>query len=189
MNSVHNLICSSGWWAGKVEGELLPWALRDVEPGAEVLEFGPGFGATSRVLARRPGRLSVLELEPQYCERLRSTLGEEVGVTQGDATRMPYEDRSFSGVLCFTMLHHLHSPELQDEAFAEALRVLRPGGVFAGSDSLGTGTLFKLIHVGDTLNPIDPGTLPERLAAAGFERPQVETGGRSLRFRAYRPGD
>ena len=59
--------------------------------------------------------------------------------------------------------------------------------MFAGTDSLGTGTLFKLIHIGDTLNPIDPETLPARLAACGFERVEVDTGGRSLRFRAHRP--
>ena len=133
-----------------------------------MLEFGPGFGATTRVLADRAGRLSVLELEPGYCERLERELGPEVAVTQGDATAMPYEDGSFSAVVCFTMLHHLPSPELQDRAFAEAFRVLRPGGVFAGTDSIGTGTLFKLIHIGDTLNPIDPARCPARLEDAGF---------------------
>jgi ubiquinone/menaquinone biosynthesis C-methylase UbiE len=187
MNAVHNLVCSSGWWAGKVEEELLPWGLKRLDPGDEVLEFGPGFGATTRVLAERPGRLSVLELEPAYCERLRRRLGGRVEVTQGDATGMPYADRSFSGVLCFTMLHHLPTAEQQDRAFAEALRVLRPGGVFAGTDSLGTGALFKLIHIGDTLNPVDPRTLPARLAGCGFERVEVDTGGSSLRFRAHRP--
>ena len=187
MNRVHNQICSSKWWAGKVDAELLPWGLRHVDPGPEVLEFGPGFGATTRVLARGEGRLTVLELEPAYCERLRRELGARAEVTQGDAAQMPFADASFSGVLCFTMLHHLPTPELQDRAFAEALRVLRPGGVFAGTDSLGTGRLFKLIHVGDTLNPIDPGLLPARLRASGFERVSVETGGRSLRFRAHRP--
>lgn len=187
MNTVHNRLCSSQWWAGKVDDELLPWGLRAVEPGQDVLELGPGFGATSRVLARREGRLTVLELEPAYCERLRRELGAPAEVTQGDASQMPFAEESFSGVLCFTMLHHLPTPELQDRAFAEALRVLRRGGVFAGTDSLGTGLLFKLIHVGETLNPLDPERLPARLRASGFERVSVETGGRSLRFRAYRP--
>jgi SAM-dependent methyltransferase len=186
MNKVHNLVCSSRWWAGRVEGELLPWGLRGIDAGEEVLEFGPGFGATTKVLAARPGRLSVLELEPRYCQRLRRQLGARAEVTQGDATSMPFAGESFSGVLCFTMLHHLHTAAMQDRAFAEALRVLRPGGVFAGTDSLGSGALFKLIHVGDVLNPIDPQTLPGRLAGCGFERVEVETSGSSLRFRAYR---
>jgi SAM-dependent methyltransferase len=187
VNAVHNLICSSRWWAGKVDGELLPWGLRDIDTGGRVLEFGPGFGATTKVLAERPGELTVLELEPSYCERLRAKLGSRVDVHQGDATRMPFEDSSFSSVLCFTMLHHLHSAELQDEAFVEAFRVLQPGGVFAGTDSLGTGMLFKVIHIGDILNPIDPTGLTGRLEACGFERISVKRGSSSFRFRAYRP--
>jgi ubiquinone/menaquinone biosynthesis C-methylase UbiE len=188
MNRIHNLVCSSGWWSRVVERELLPWGLAGVETGEEVLEFGPGFGATTRVLAERPGRLDVLELEPGYCRRLERKLGERVAVTQGDATAMPYADDSFSAVLCFTMLHHLPEPELQDRAFTEALRVLRPGGVFAGTDSIGTGRVFKLIHVGDTLNPIDPASLPERLERAGFEGVRVSINETSFRFRAERPG-
>jgi len=187
VNRVHNLVCSSGWWSRTVERELLPWGLAGVEPGEQVLEFGPGFGATTRVLAERPGRLDVLELEPRYCERLERELPRTVTVTQGDAGAMPFGDGSFSGVLCFTMLHHLPTPELQDRAFAEAYRVLRPGGVFAGTDSIGTGSVFKLIHIGDTLNPIDPGALPARLERAGFGDVKVSAAKRSFRFQARRP--
>ena len=46
------------------------------------------------------------------------------------------------------MLHHIPSLDLQDRAFAEIARVLRPGGTFAGTDSLGAGLVFKLIHSG-----------------------------------------
>jgi SAM-dependent methyltransferase len=187
VNAVHNLICSSGWWAGRVERELLPWGLEGVELGDDVLEIGPGFGATTRVLARRPGRLSVLELDPGYCERLRRALGDTVEVTQGDATRLPYPDGRFSAAVCFTMLHHIDAPELQDRAFAEVARVLEPCGTFAGTDSIGGGRVFKLIHVGDTLELVDPETLPGRLERAGFEAPQVGRSTRSLRFRARKP--
>jgi ubiquinone/menaquinone biosynthesis C-methylase UbiE len=106
---------------------------------------------------------------------------------QGDATGLPFPDSSFSAVVCFTMLHHIPSPELQDGAFAEVARVLRPGGTFAGTDSLGNGWLFKLIHVGDTLNLIAPATLSDRLRLAGPTEPRVDLGGRSLRFEARKP--
>jgi ubiquinone/menaquinone biosynthesis C-methylase UbiE len=187
MNRAHALICSSGWWARAVERELLPWGLANVELGDEVLEIGPGFGATTRVLARREGSLSVLELERGYCEKLRRALPERVQVVQGDASRMPFADASFSAVVSFTMLHHLPSRALQDSLMAEVARVLRPGGVFAGTDSLATGTLFKLLHVADTLVPVAPDQLPSRLLRAGFIEPQVSRGGRSFRFRARKP--
>lgn len=187
MNRIHNLICSSDWWARGVEGKLLPWALEEVDLGDDVLEFGPGYGATTRVLTRSCPRLTVLELDPGYCRALESALGAEVEVRNGDATAMPFDDSRFSTVLCFTMLHHIATPEQQDQALREAARVLRPGGVFAGTDSVGRGLLFRAIHVGDTLNLIDPETLGARLERAGLARARVETRGRSFRFRARKP--
>lgn len=187
MNSVHNLICSSRWWDRRVERELLPWGLKGIELGDEVLEIGPGFGATTRLLARRPIRLSVVELDERYCRRLQDQLGDEVSVIRGDATKLPFDDDRFSAAVCFTMLHHIPTAELQDRAFEEVARVLRPSGIFAGTDSIGTGALFKLIHVGDTLNLIDPGGLPDRLADAGLTDATVERAGRSMRFRARKP--
>ncbi len=188
MNKVHNLICSSRWWARRVESELIPWGAGEVDLGHQVLEIGPGFGATTKVLARRPGRLRVLELDPGYCEHLRRELGGAAEITQGDATEMPFDDDSFTGAVCFTMLHHIPSAELQDRAFAEVARVLRPGGVLAGTDSIGTGLVFKAIHLGDTLMPIDPDRLPARLQAAGLEDVKVSRSDGTFRFRAKKPG-
>lgn len=187
MNPVHNVICASWFWRRRVTRRLVPWALQGLELGGQVLEIGPGLGATTRALTRRAGRLEVLELDERYCERLRVQFGSRVNVTRGDATSMPYADGRFSAVLCFTMLHHVPSAELQDLVFAEVGRVLAPGGVFAGTDSVGAGALFKLIHVGDTLLPIDPEELPQRLEAAGLTTPAVDRENGSFRFRASKP--
>lgn len=187
MNGIHRTICASRWWARGVERELVPWCLNGVELGDDVLEVGPGFGATTRILARRPGRLTALELEERYCRRLRSELGASASVVQGDATELPFPEHSFSGAVCFTMLHHVPTPALQDRLLSEVARVLRPGGVFAGTDSLAHGLLFKAIHVGDTLVPVDPHGLPDRLTHAGLDEVHVDTSARSLRFRARKP--
>ena len=187
MNRVHNHICSSRRWRKRVERELVPWGIDGLELGGRVLEIGPGFGATARFLADRLGSLEVLELDARYCERLRSELGGSVEVTQGDATRMPYPDARFSTALCFTMLHHIPTRDGQDQAFAEVARVLEPGGIFAGTDSVGTGFVFKLIHIGDTLLPIDPAELPDRLASAGLTDAAVASADGSFRFRARKP--
>lgn len=189
MNAAHNVLCASRWWRKRVEGKLVPWGLGDVELGDRVLEIGPGFGATTRFLTRRLGRLNVLELDRRYCDRLQAELGSRISITQGDAVEMPYPDASFSAVVCFTMLHHIPERALQDRAFGEIARVLEPGGIFAGTDSIGEGTLFKLIHVGDTLLLIDPDELPSRLAAAGLTEPFVERANGSFRFHARKPAE
>jgi ubiquinone/menaquinone biosynthesis C-methylase UbiE len=187
MNRMHSVICSSGRWRQIVERELLPWGLRDAELGDDVLEIGPGFGATTRVLAAQTGALTVLELDEGYCRRLRRELPETVAIVQGDATAMPFADARFSAVVCFTMLHHLPSPQAQDRLLAEVARVLRPGGLFAGTDSLGDGLLFRLLHIGDTLVPVAPDGLPDRLRAVGLADPVVSQSESSFRFRAVKP--
>jgi SAM-dependent methyltransferase len=185
MNVVHHLLCRSAWWRRTAEERLLPWVLRGVQLGDQVLEIGPGFGATTRVLARESAALTVVEIDSRLAARLRATLIPAVRVVTGDGSDLPFPDRSFSAVLCFTMLHHLPSAQVQDRLFAEAYRTLRPGGVFAGSDSL-SSPRFRLLHLADTMTIVDPGDLPERLKAAGFATADVDVAGRSLRFRAHR---
>jgi SAM-dependent methyltransferase len=183
MNLIHRRLCRSAWWTRKVENELLPWALSGVDLGADVLEIGPGFGVTTAVLARRPVRLTALEVDEASVGYLTGRLGDTVRVVHGDGAAMPLPDNAFSAAVCFAMLHHVPSAELQDRLFAEAFRVLRPGGVFAGSDSL-PSTRFRVIHVGDTMVTVDPATLPDRLRRAGFERVEVATGASAFRFQA-----
>ncbi len=65
------------------------------------------------------------------------------------------------------MLHHVPTAAAQNRLFAEALRVLRPGGLFVGSDSLPSNDLHEF-HADDVYNPIDPGTLLTRLQTLGF---------------------
>ena len=62
MNPLHNVICSSRRWRRTVERELVPWGIEGVELGRHVLEVGPGFGATTRVLVKRLGRLDVPQI-------------------------------------------------------------------------------------------------------------------------------
>ncbi|MFB9319976.1 class I SAM-dependent methyltransferase [Cryptosporangium minutisporangium] len=187
MNWIHRKLCSSDRWAATVEGTLLPWALSGVELGDEVLEIGPGFGATTTVLARDVPRLTAVEIDPASAESLRRTLADRATIVNGDATDLPFPDESFDAVVCFTMLHHVPSPSAQDTLFAQACRVLRPGGTFAGSDSR-YSRAFRLLHLRDTMVVVDPDGLPERLRAAGLTDPQVTTGRGSFRFRASKPG-
>jgi ubiquinone/menaquinone biosynthesis C-methylase UbiE len=155
--------------------------------GPNVLELGPGPGLTTDLLRLSVERLTAIELDPKLAESLRSRLGDSnVEVVTGDATAMPFPDSYFSGGVSFTMLHHVPSPELQDKLLREVWRVLKPGGVFVGSDSL-QSWFMRLIHIGDTLVPVNPDTFALRLEAAGFEVLEVEKNSEAFRFHAQRP--
>jgi SAM-dependent methyltransferase len=186
MNLIHRRLCRSDGWAQRVRDTLLPWALRDVPLEGSVLEIGPGYGVTTRLLAERAGRLTAVEVDPVLAADLTAEFGDRVDVRHGDGSALRFPDGSFDTVVCFTMLHHVPDPARQDRLFAEAARVLRPGGTFAGSDSR-LSLRFRLLHVADTMVPVDPGTLPDRLRRAGLVDPVVDLNRRSLCFRATRP--
>jgi SAM-dependent methyltransferase len=188
MNAFHRRYCASAVWARRVGDELLPWALRGIDLGDDVLEIGPGLGVTTRVLADQVPRLTALEVDEGFAAGLREQFADRAGtveIVHGDGAAMPLPDGRFSAAVCFTMLHHVPSPALQDRLFAEACRVLRPGGVFVGSDSQ-PSLRFRLYHLFDTMVVVDPETLPDRLTAAGFGDVAVEVR-RSLRFTARKP--
>jgi SAM-dependent methyltransferase len=165
----------------------VPWVVSGAELGQNVLELGPGPGLTTDLLRLLVGHITAIEVDPHLAESLRSRLrGSNVEVVTGDATAMPFAESWFSGGVAFTMLHHVPSPELQDKLLREVWRVLKPGGVFVGSDSL-QSLFMRIIHIGDTLVPIAPERFGVRLEEAGFEVLELEKCGRAFRFHARKP--
>jgi SAM-dependent methyltransferase len=184
MNRLHRHFCRSGLWRKQLEGRLLPWVLGDVELGSDLLEVGPGPGLATDVLRQRAAKLTSIEIDDRLATSLEERLaGTNVEVIHGDATDMPFENDRFTAAVSFTMLHHVPSPELQDRLLREVHRVLRPGGLFAGSDSI-SSRVFEWIHTFDTLVPVDPETFGARLSSAGFADVAVKAANRSFRFRA-----
>ena len=185
MNLCHRLCCSSNRWATEVETHVLPTVLADVDLGDNTLEIGPGYGAFLRVLVDKTPKLTAVEIDTPMAERLQRLYGDRARIINGDGTDTGLPDNEFSSVVSFTMLHHVPTVELQDRLFAEAFRVLRPGGVFAGSDGV-PSLMFRILHFRDTCNPIPPDTLPDRLRAAGFQDVDVKVGTGRQRWRAVK---
>jgi SAM-dependent methyltransferase len=188
MNRAHRWLCRSAYWKDTVRTSLLPWALEGVDLGAEVLEVGPGPGVTTDLLRARAARLTCVEIDAALAGSLaRRMAGGNVRVLHADATAMSFENAAFDGAVSFTMLHHVPSPALQDRLLAEVARVLRPGAIFAGTDSV-YSFRFRLLHIGDDMTLVDPKTFPRRLEAAGFTDARVDVGKARFRFRARRAG-
>ena len=185
MNLCHRLCCSSNRWANEVEHHVLPSVLADVELGDNTLEIGPGYGAFLRVLIDQTAKLTAIEIDTPMAQRLQQRYGNRARIINGDGTQTGLPANEFSSVVSFTMLHHVPTVELQDRLFAEAFRVLRPGGVFAGSDGV-PSLMFRILHFGDTCNPVPPETLPDRLRAAGFQDVDVKVGTGRQRWRAIK---
>jgi ubiquinone/menaquinone biosynthesis C-methylase UbiE len=137
------------------------------------LGCGTGFFTLNLKLAGVIDEGHVTDLSPGMVEVARRNahgLGFEVEGRVADAERLPYDDDSFDIVIGHAVLHHI--PDL-DLAFAEIIRVLKPGGrfVFAGEPTrhgdivarkLSRFTWWAATHV----------TKLPRLA--GWRRPQAE---------------
>jgi ubiquinone/menaquinone biosynthesis C-methylase UbiE len=186
MNSNHAKLCPSPEWADHIQGEILPVLTRDVDLGEAMLEIGPGPGAATGWLAAKVAKLTAVEIDPDAARLLADRFaGTNVEVVTGSATELDYPAESFDSAGCFTMLHHVETAALQNAILAEAFRVLRPGGVLIGSDSLASDGLHHF-HVGDTYNPIEPASLLTRLQTIGFT-PITVTVNYSLLFIATKP--
>jgi SAM-dependent methyltransferase len=168
MNENHATLCSSPEWAEHLQTTILPAVVTGVDLGDELLEVGPGPGAATDWLRTRVRRLVAIEYEQEAADALaRRLAGSNVEVVAGDATALPFAAASFDSVASFTMLHHVPTAALQRRLLAEVLRVLRPGGVLVGSDTVGSDELREF-HEGDTYNPIAPEALRTTLQAVGF---------------------
>lgn len=187
MNLAHRWLCNSSIWRKVVQRQIIPWALEGVELGEKILELGPGPGVTTECLRDLVTDLTCLEIDTKCASSLRHRMAPEgIRVIAADAASMPLADATFDAVVCFTMLHHVPSMVLQDRLLSEVLRVLRPGGVFVGTDSVSTAP-FRLFHLFDRIEPVNPQTFSDRLRVTGFDEIQVDVHPHDFRFRAHKP--
>jgi len=170
-----------------LQKDLLPWIESVGDLGDDVLEIGPGPGLTTDLLRRRVSHLTAVELDATLAHPLRERLGgTNVDVICTDATRSGLDANRFSAATCFSMLHHMPTPADQDALFTEVSRLLRPGAIFVGTDSIDLDVI-RAGHVDDVFVPVGPDTLADRLAAAGFVDTQVDVGDYQFRFVARMP--
>lgn len=161
---------------GRVASLEIVEALR-LNPDSHVLDLGSGLGGPARTLAEQTGcMVTGVDLTPEFCE-VATALSRRTGLA--DRTRFQVGDAAATGLpdagvdAALTVHAAMNIPD-KPGLYAEAFRVLRPGGRFVAYDVLqGEG--------GDVRYPVpwaeDPSTsflaAPDEmralLLAAGFD--------------------
>jgi SAM-dependent methyltransferase len=106
----------------------------DLPVGRTILDVGNGLGEQDRLIAEvaNPHTLIALNITESQLRSGRAVLASASAIpVNGDATRIPLRDASIDGVICVEAAFHFDS---RAAFFAEAFRVLRPGGVLTMSD-------------------------------------------------------
>lgn len=168
---------------------VLAEAITHARP-AEVLETAAGTGALTRELERTGGMDIVATDLNEAMVRKAETLGfaDRVRWEVADALNLPYPDGSFDAVAC--QFGVMFFPD-KVSGYAEARRVLRPGGLFAFNvwDRIETNAVANVVT--DALGAVAPdgsleflrrtphghgdeARISEDLKAAGFDDVRVE---------------
>lgn len=122
-------------------------------PESRLLEIGCGPGVTSVALARRGYVVYGIDIEPALIDMTlrratRASVSDRVRAWRGDVHNLTFPDRMFDLALAIGVMPWVASPQ---RAFAEMLRVLRPGGFLIVT----ADNLWALQHVLDPLlNPL-----------------------------------
>jgi len=117
-----------------------PQRIGFIRSGETVLDIGCGAGMDLLLAARRvgpAGKAIGVDMTDAMLDRARASARAaglaQVKVRKGDATSLPVEDESVDAVISNGVLNLV--PE-KERAFAEIVRVLRPGGRFQVADIL-----------------------------------------------------
>ncbi|HEX6424025.1 MAG TPA: arsenite methyltransferase [Acidimicrobiales bacterium] len=155
-----------------------PVALVDLQPGQDVLDLGSGGGIDVLLSARRvapTGRAYGLDMNADMLALARANQ-QRAGLAnaeflEGRIEQVPLPDRSVDVVLSNCVINLSAD---KDAVFAEALRVLRPGGRFAVADVVADREVDPDLRADPgawascTAGAITRNDYRRRLAAAGF---------------------
>lgn len=151
--------------------------------GLTVADIGSASGVSAALFAARGAQVTGIEIAPELVAQARELwcdYGERIDFQVGDAEHLEFPDASLDAVFFGGVLHHI--PQL-DQVYAEALRVLKPGGKLVAIEP-NRLDIMELLEWGVadlrgklTPNeyPIDPLAMCTNLRAVGFGRPRFWT--------------
>src|SRR5262245_13294980 len=161
-----------------------PTALAELRPGETVLDLGSGGGIDVLLSARRvgpTGKAYGLDMTDEMLalarENRRKAGVDNVEFLRGEIESIPLPDDSVDVVISNCVINLSAD---KDRVFAEAFRVLRPGGRFAVSDVVVRGEMPADIRksvelwIGCVAGALEDDEYRAKLAKAGFEAVDLE---------------
>ena len=141
--------------------ELVLSHVLDWDEEGEVLDIGCGSGALTIRTAKRYPNARVVGVDlwgpgwgssKQLCERNAQVEGvaDRVSFEGASAASLPFDDEAFDGVVSNFVFHEVRDVRDKRRLVEEALRILKPGGVFAFQDLF----LWRLVY-GETDDLLD----------------------------------
>ncbi len=110
-------------------------------PGRLVLDIGAGDGRFALWGAARGARIVALDAAPFFADEAVARLD----LALGDVRALPFAENTFDAAYSIDVLEHLDAPGVEG-FFAEAARVLKPGGLFyLYSNTRERSTLWPII--------------------------------------------
>ena len=160
-----------------------PIAISELQPGEVVLDLGSGGGIDCFIAAKQvgpEGKVIGLDMTPDMIKLARrnaKTIGAmNVEFRYGEMEEMPLPDASVDAIISNCVINL--SPD-KDAVFAEAFRVLRPGGRMNVSDIVLNGELPQPIRdsldawAGCVAGALDESDYLNKIQAAGFREIEV----------------
>jgi len=160
-----------------------PTALAEIRPGDTVLDLGSGGGIDVLLSARRvgsAGKVYGLDMTDEMLALARENQA-KAGLTnveflKGEIEHIPLPDTSVDLIISNCVINL--SPE-KDRVFAEAYRVLKPGGRLAVSDIVVRGTVPSEVRksmelwAGCVAGALEEGQYRAMLTRAGFDEIEI----------------
>jgi SAM-dependent methyltransferase len=161
-----------------------PTALAELKPGEVVLDLGSGGGVDVFLSARRvgpTGKAYGLDMTDEMLdlarENQRKAGVENVEFLKGEMENIPLPDNSVDVIVSNCVINLSADKDL---VFAEALRVLKPGGRLAVSDIVVRGQVPDVIRksvelwIGCVAGALEENDYRAKLEKAGFTQIEIE---------------
>ena len=137
--------------------------------GDSVLDLPVGYGRFISELLQMGLYVKGVDASENMLWRASELYGEKVGLRQGKAEDIPFQDNSFDGFVSVRLLQHIHDHEERRRIFADTRRVATRWGVITLYTPGIAHRMFRKFSKGKRLTILPLETVKQELADAGWK--------------------